>query len=86
MRLSARSSLPRSAHLALHEAKTSFSSRGNMLRQEHDFIIQCQREQRDKKKKKKKKKNGSPQEFWKVRGQKHTENYWTIHLSERINF
>lgn len=53
MRLSARSSLPRSAHLALHEAKTSFSSRGNMLRQEHDFIIQCQGEQRDKKKKKK---------------------------------
>lgn len=31
MRLSARSSLPRSAHRALHEAKTSFSSRGNML-------------------------------------------------------
>lgn len=34
MRLSARSSLPRSAHLALHEAKTSFSSRGNMLKRE----------------------------------------------------
>lgn len=32
MRLSARSSLPRSAHLALHEAKTSFSSRGKMLK------------------------------------------------------
>lgn len=79
MRLSARSSLPRSAHLALHEAKTSFSSRGNMLRQEHDFIIQCQGEQRDKKKKK----NGSTQEFCKVRRQKHTENYWTIHRSER---
>lgn len=41
MRLSARSSLPRSAHLALHEAKTSFSSRGNMLKPEHDFITQC---------------------------------------------
>ncbi|KAF3833945.1 hypothetical protein F7725_025149 [Dissostichus mawsoni] len=38
MRLSARSSLPRSAHLALHEAKTSFSSRGNMLKQEDGFI------------------------------------------------
>lgn len=34
MRLSARSSLPRSAHRALHEAKTSFSSRGNMLQAE----------------------------------------------------
>lgn len=41
MRLSARSSLPRSAHLALHEAKTSFSSRGNMLKPEHYFIAQC---------------------------------------------
>lgn len=48
MRLSARSSLPRSAHLALHEAKTSFSSRGNMLKQEHDFISHCQGEQQDK--------------------------------------
>lgn len=37
MRLSARSSLPRSAHLALHEAKTSFSSRGKMLKQEFNF-------------------------------------------------
>lgn len=43
MRLSARSSLPRSAHLALHEAKTSFSSRGNMLKQEHDFITPLSR-------------------------------------------
>lgn len=41
MRLSARS-LPRSAHLARHEAKTSFSSRGNMLKQEHGFITHCQ--------------------------------------------
>lgn len=32
MRLSARSSLPRSAHLALQDAKTSFSSRGKMLK------------------------------------------------------
>lgn len=48
MRLSARSSLPRSAHLALHEAKTSFSSRGNMLKPEHGFIAHCQGEQRDK--------------------------------------
>lgn len=31
IRLSARSSRPRSAHRALHEANTSFSSRGNML-------------------------------------------------------
>lgn len=38
MRLSARSSLPRSAHLALHEAKTSFSSRGKMLKQVQEFI------------------------------------------------
>lgn len=38
MRLSAKSSLPRSAHRALHEAKTSLSSRGNMLKQEFDFI------------------------------------------------
>lgn len=45
MRLSARSSLPRSAHLALHEAKTSFSSRGNMLESERDFIAHCQGEQ-----------------------------------------
>lgn len=36
MRLSARSSLPRSAHLALQEAKTSFSSRGKMLK--HGFV------------------------------------------------
>lgn len=41
MRLSARSSLPRSAHLALHEAKTSFSSRGNMLESEGDIITHC---------------------------------------------
>lgn len=41
MRLSARSSLPRSAHLALHEAKTSLSSRGNMLKRELDFISRC---------------------------------------------
>lgn len=45
MRLSARSSLPRSAHLALHEAKTSFSSRGNMLETQHEFIGCCQGEQ-----------------------------------------
>lgn len=44
MRLSARSSLPRSAHLALHEAKTSFSSRGNMLESEGDIITQRQGE------------------------------------------
>lgn len=39
MRLSARSSLPRSAHLALHEANTSLSSRGNMLKGESDVIF-----------------------------------------------
>ncbi|TNN72313.1 hypothetical protein EYF80_017465 [Liparis tanakae] len=37
MRLSARSSLPRSAHRALQEAKTSFSSRGKMLKEEDCF-------------------------------------------------
>lgn len=44
MRLSARSSLPRSAHLTLHDAKTSFSSRGNMLESEGDIITHCQGE------------------------------------------
>lgn len=44
MRLSARSSLPRSAHLALHEAKTSFSSRGNILESEGEIITQSQGE------------------------------------------
>lgn len=44
MRLSARSSLPRSAHLALHEAKTSFSSRGNILESECDNITHRQGE------------------------------------------
>lgn len=44
MRLSARSSLPRSAHLALHEANTSFSSRGNMLESEGDIVTQRQGE------------------------------------------
>ena len=48
MRLSARSSLPRSAHLALHEAKTSFSSRGNMLKQELEYITHCHRKVEDK--------------------------------------
>lgn len=42
MRLSAISSLPRSAHLALHEAKTSFSSRGNILESEGDSITRHQ--------------------------------------------
>lgn len=43
MRLSARSSLPRSAHLALQDAKTSFSSRGKMLKQEHcSYHSNCQ--------------------------------------------
>lgn len=69
MRLSARSSLPRSAHLALHEAKTSFSSRGNMLKPEHYFIAQCQGEQRDK---------SSPRELCEVRRLKQMENYWII--------
>lgn len=47
IRLSARSSLPRSAHLALQEAKTSFSSRGKMLKQEHcSYYSSCQGEQR----------------------------------------
>lgn len=68
MRLSARSSLPRSAHLALHEAKTSFSSRGNMLKQELDFITHCHREVEDK----------MQQEFAKVSEVKHMNNYWTI--------
>lgn len=77
MRLSARSSLPRSAHLALHEAKTSFSSRGNMLKQKHGFINPCREKQQD---------NvqqliQGPQEFSKVRRLKHTENYWTIPCS-----
>lgn len=71
MRLSARSSLPRSAHLALHEAKTSFSSRGNMLKQEYNFITYCQAEQQEKK-------HSIPQEFCKVRRLKHTENYRTV--------
>lgn len=38
MRLSARSSLPRSALLALQEAKTSFSSRGKMLKRVRVFF------------------------------------------------
>lgn len=44
MRLSDRSSLPRSAHLALHEAKTSFSSRGNILESGGDDITPRQGE------------------------------------------
>lgn len=44
MRLSAMSSLPRSAHLALHEAKTSFSSRGNILESEGDIFTHSQGE------------------------------------------
>lgn len=43
MRLSARSSLPRSAHLARQEAKTSFSSRGNMLKRKRDFYYPLSR-------------------------------------------
>lgn len=39
MRLSARSSLPRSALLALQEAKTSFSSRGKMLKRVWVFFF-----------------------------------------------
>lgn len=74
MRLSARS-LPRSAHLARHEAKTSFSSRGNMLKQEHGFITHCQD------KKKKKNSAAHSNEFSKVKGLEHMENYWTVGCS-----
>lgn len=68
MRLSARSSLPRSAHLALHEAKTSFSSRGKMLKQEFDFFYCPSSRTRG---------SSSSKAPRRVSRLKHMENYWT---------